>query len=91
MMADAFFRRADIFIMLTNDSDQAETLRVLKNEIRVQTGLIVPMETARCSKELAKTFPTLLRCIKRNDLEVSQFPRHIHDKHGTIERPQEWS
>lgn len=91
IITDAHTGKADLYAILTNDSDQAETLRVLKNELGVSTGLILPMETARASKELMKTNPDIVCFVTKDLLASSQLPDIIHDAHGTITRPREWA
>ncbi|MDR1213312.1 MAG: NYN domain-containing protein [Propionibacteriaceae bacterium] len=91
MLADAYASRADLYAMLTNDSDQAETLRVLKTEAGCRTGLILPMETARASKELMKTNPDVISFVTRDILRSSQLPDRIADAHGVVSRPPEWT
>jgi hypothetical protein len=91
MLVDAHAGRAGLYVALTNDSDQAETLRVIKSELGQATGLVLPMETAKGSKELMGTAPDFVGYVTRDLLLASQLPDKILDEHGTITRPPEWA
>lgn len=71
MISDAHLRRADFFVMLTNDSDQAGTLRIVAEDTEGVAGLVLPMESARASKELMLARPgfvgfVTVRCWRRH-------------------------
>lgn len=91
MVSDAHLSQADLYVMLTNDSDQAGTLRAVTTEANGTTGLILPMESARGSKELAKVPPAFVGFVTRPILELSQLPPVLTDKVGKIRRPDKWS
>jgi uncharacterized LabA/DUF88 family protein len=91
MVSDAHQGRADRYVMLTNDSDQAGTLRIVREEARATTGLILPMETARGSKELMSARPDHVGFVTRSVLEASQLPDVLHDGVGRITRPARWA
>jgi hypothetical protein len=91
MVADAFEGRADSYVMLSNDSDQVGPLRIMKDEVGVSTGIVLPMESARGSKALMATGPDFVGHVTRDVLEASQFSDVLEDKHGKIHRPPTWS
>lgn len=91
MVSDAHLARADLYVMLTNDSDQAGTLRIVREDARSATGLILPMESARGSKELMSAAPGFVGFVTRPLLEVSQLPDVLADDVGKIHRPPQWS
>lgn len=90
MIVDAHARRADVYVVLTNDSDQAGPLRIMKTELGHQTGIIFPMESAKGSKELVKTKPDFIGFVTRDVLAASQLPDRLTDQHGKIHRPPTW-
>lgn len=90
MVSDAHLGLADFYVMLTNDSDQAGTLRVVSGDAGGITGLVLPMETARASKELMKAKPDFVGFVTRPILAASQLPETIRDAVGTIRRPAVW-
>lgn len=90
MVFEASQSMADVFVLLSNDSDQVATLKILKTEIKVKTGIIFPTESIRSAKELIKTDPDRVVNISPIDLAHSQFNDQIQDQHGVISRPAEW-
>jgi hypothetical protein len=90
MVADAFEKNCDISIVLTNDSDQAGPLKLLKEELNHKTGIIFPVPTSRSSKSLTKTNPDIQRLITEEFLLNSQLPEKLGDSIGVIVRPKEW-
>lgn len=90
MIFDASQDSADVFVLLSNDSDQVPTLNILRNEMGVNTGIIFPTESVRNAKELMKTEPNWVSNISREDLAECQLPSEIRDQFGLIKRPEEW-
>ncbi|WP_440710669.1 NYN domain-containing protein [Herbiconiux sp. YIM B11900] len=91
MTADAFTLKADIYVMVSNDSDLAGTLRMLKNEFGFRTGIIFPMPSSRSSKELIKTDPDFVEHVTDEVLAASQFPRALTDQKGQFHCPAKWA
>lgn len=91
VISDAHLGRADLYVLLTNDSDQAGTLRIVRDDAGGATGLVLPMETARGSKELMHAGPGFVGFVTRPLLEASQLPDELRDRVGVIRRPGTWS
>lgn len=90
MVADAAAGRADLFVLLSNDSDQVGTLRLLKSELGVQTGIIFPMTSAKSAKELVTTAPDVKAHVSAETLVASKLPDELDDANGTVRRPATW-
>lgn len=90
MIVDAHANCADIYVMLSNDSDLVGPMNLLRHELGYSTGIIFPMESARNSKELVKTLPTFMANITRPDLEACQYPDVMTDATGRFHRPPAW-
>jgi len=90
MIVDAHTGAADMYVMLSNDSDLAEPIRMLKHNLGCQTGIIFPMPTSRNSKELVKTEPDLIANIDRAALAACQYPDVLTDSVGNFRRPKAW-
>jgi NYN domain len=88
LMADAFRSDAEAFVLISNDSDLMEPLRMVRHELNKVVGLLNPQ--ARQSRALLRCKPTFVKQIRRGVASVSQLPRELHDKHGAIVRPMEW-
>jgi len=91
MIADAFLGMADLFVVLTNDSDQVGPLRMMREEFGFRVGIIFPLPSAKSSKELAQIPPDVRAHVHASDLESCQFPKHMSDDVGVFFRPPEWS
>jgi uncharacterized LabA/DUF88 family protein len=88
MMLDAFRSDADAYVLVSNDSDLAETLRLLSTELMQTTGIIFPVKNP--SNELLKTSPHIVRQIRQGVLRASQLPSKLRDNAGTIHKPSTW-
>lgn len=90
-LLDAMRQDADLFAILTNDSDLVTPLKLAKHELRVRTGLILPVATEqRSNNELRQTNPDVMVCVSESALLACQLPDEIPDSHGVIHRPPTW-
>ncbi|WP_374230876.1 NYN domain-containing protein [Humibacter sp. RRB41] len=91
MVADSILGRADIVVMLSNDSDLAGPIRMLKEELGKSTGIIFPMPSSRGAKELVHTTPDFVTHVKLDALRACQFDDQLVDSEGRIfHRPDAW-
>jgi hypothetical protein len=90
MVADAFRNQADIYVLLSNDSDQVGPMKMMKQELGFSTGLIFPTTSAKSCKELVHTGPDLMVNISDEALAASQFPSTLKDQVGQFHRPKAW-
>ena len=89
LLVDAFRNDSDIAVVVSNDSDLCEPIRVVQDEFRVPTGLIIPH--SRTSHALSKLRPAFIKQIRRGPLSACQFPEHVTDQQGRkIFRPADW-
>jgi uncharacterized LabA/DUF88 family protein len=87
LVRDACRRRFEAAVLVTNDSDLAEPVRVVREEFGFPVGILNPHE--RHSAEL-KGVATFLKRIRQSDLLRSQFPPVVHDGHGNCHKPPSW-
>lgn len=85
---DAFRHKADAFILLSNDSDYAEPLRIVSEQLGKIIGVIFPTETP--SKELLKINLKIVRQIREGVLVSAQLPTELSDAVGVIRKPSTW-
>ena len=79
----------EVAVVVTNDSDLAETLRVVRYEIGKPIGLVNP-HPRRASVRLVP-HASFVKPIRSHILQAAQFPRTIRDANGkTITKPMEW-
>jgi uncharacterized LabA/DUF88 family protein len=89
ILNDAWLNKYESGILVSNDSDVAEALRLVTQEHKKEIGLIVPGDERdrRVSKELQK-YAHFIKRIRKSVLKDSQLPNPIP---GTnLYRPKEW-
>jgi hypothetical protein len=91
LLLDAFRRESDIAVVLSNDSDLEEPIRVLIEELDVPVGLVNPHSAKYRSRDLLKLGPLFFKQIRSKTLASCQFPRMLHDSQGgEIRCPDDW-
>lgn len=89
MLNDAWLNHCDCAILVSNDSDIAQALRLVKEDHKKEIGLITPgdKKNRRVSKELQK-YTHFMKRIRAGVLADSQLPNPIP---GTkFYKPKEW-
>jgi uncharacterized LabA/DUF88 family protein len=76
--------RYDVAVVISNDTDLCEPIRVVAQELKMPVGLLSPVDSP--AKELTAV-STFVRRIKKSALKSTQFPDAV--KVG-IEKPQKW-
>lgn len=88
LLLDGFREAADAFIVVSNDSDLAEPMRVLIEEFDRTVGLVAP--TSQPSNVLLGTGPQIIRELREGVLRSAQLPDQLKDEHGTVRKPDSW-
>ena len=88
LVFDVLKKRANAYVVVTNDSDQVGPLRKLKNENEGLIGLILTSKEP--SVELMGIGLPIVRQIREGALSISQFPNEISDSVGRIRKPSSW-
>lgn len=83
---DAWHDRYDCGVIISNDSDLAESIRLVKQDMRKTIGVISPYQTV--SKELQK-YSCFQRMIRPQLLAQCQLPEKI--PHSKLTKPQAWN
>lgn len=86
LVNDAHKNLYDCAVIISNDSDLAEAMRVVKDECEKKVGLFTPWKR-RVSKQL-KRHSTFQRTIRKASLAKSQLPNPIPNT--TIHKPLSW-
>lgn len=87
LVRDAFGKRFDVAVLSTNDSDLAEPVRIVTQELALPVGILNPHQYH--SQEL-KRLATFVKRIRQSDLRASQFPATLADAKGTFHKPTSW-
>jgi hypothetical protein len=88
LVRDAFLNIFDVAVLITNDSDLVEPIKVVRQETNKRVGLLVPVKYPTASLMQAASFYLRLR---PGHLAQAQFPEHVVCPDGrTVTRPPSW-
>lgn len=88
LLLDAFDERCNVALLLTNDSDLVEPVRIVRDRFRLRVVVISPDTVV--AKALARA-ATHARPLDRRLLATSQLPNPVMDRGGRqIRRPVTW-
>ncbi|MXY87929.1 MAG: NYN domain-containing protein [Dehalococcoidia bacterium] len=87
LLVDAFRERCTKAVVVSNDSDLAEPIRVAQAECGVAVVVVNPHPRERRSRELQGTD---FRQLRRGVVEKCQLPTVLRDDSGTIRKPEGW-
>ena len=87
LVRDAFQRTFEVAVLITNDSDLSEPVRIVRQEQNLPVGILNPHQ--QHSAEL-KRVATVLKRIRQFDLIASQFSPVLTDAKGTLHKPASW-
>ena len=88
MINDGHKSRYQVAILLSNDSDLVEPVKIVRNELKLPVGVLNP-RPASPSHELRK-YATFVKPIRKGVLAASQFPLTLTDKTGAFHKPSIW-
>ncbi len=91
LLVDAYAKLADHFVVISNDADLAEPLRVVRHDLNLNVGIINPHASSERSWALAKVNPTFHRDLRKGVLKASQFPMSIPLGGVSIQKPTQWA
>jgi uncharacterized LabA/DUF88 family protein len=87
LLHDAFHRRFDVGVLITNDSDLLEPVRIVRRDIGLLIGILNPHQ--HHSKVLAAE-ANFMKRIRQSDVSACQFPPMMTDAKGTFHKPSSW-
>ena len=90
LLLDAFNKDCDLAVVISNDSDLEEPIRVAMQDLGVPVGLLNPHPAYRRSRDLLNLKPVFFKQIRPNAVTSSQFPSQLKDANGTFRRPASW-
>jgi hypothetical protein len=85
---DGHKQRYDAAILISNDSDLAEPIKIVRSELKYPVGVLNPIPE-RPSQELRK-YATFVKPIRKGVLAASQFSPTLRDSTGTFYKPPSW-
>lgn len=89
MLTDAFENDCELAVLVTNDSDLAEPMRVVAQRCGKPVGLINP-HPRRASRTLVRCNPVFVKEIRSGALRDSQFPDEVSVGGRKVHKPDSW-
>jgi len=87
LLADAYEDRFNVAVLVTNDSDLLEPVRLVRGRLGKVVGILNPQKHPSHSLRASTTF---FKQIRRPALEASQFPDLLKDAVGWFRKPASW-
>jgi hypothetical protein len=87
LLIDAFKKDSEVAVVVSNDSDLVEPIRLARTELGLEVGVLHPHR--RHVKELSEV-ASFYRPIRQRALKDCQFPDEVTDAGGTIRKPSAW-
>ena len=88
LINDGHNKKYDIAIIISNDSDLVEPVKIIIKELNLPVIVVSPFE--RNTIELKK-IATSVRQIRKGVLEASQFSENLTDEVGVFTKPVSWN
>ena len=88
LVNDAWARAFDVALVISNDSDLAEGIRIARTR-GLPIGVANPSASERMSFEL-HSCASFKRRIEHKHLKAAQLPSVVQDGHGSISKPLTW-
>jgi uncharacterized LabA/DUF88 family protein len=87
MVHDGHLQRYEAAVIVTNDSDLAEAVKIVRYELNLVIGMINPH---RKPSYALKQHVNFMKKVRKGVLRASQFPDRMKDSHGTFRKPSGW-
>jgi uncharacterized LabA/DUF88 family protein len=87
LLFDGFRKLFDTAVLITNDSDLIEPVRIVRQELKLNIGILNPHQH---HSRVLKSQATFMKRIRQSDLAACQFPSPLKDKHGSFHKPTTW-
>lgn len=87
LLQDGFLKLYDVAVIISNDSDLREPVRIVNQVLKLPIGIINPHATH--SRELQE-YATFVKRVRPSDAAVCQFPDKLTDANGTFGKPRAW-
>jgi hypothetical protein len=87
LLHDAHRGRFDVAVIVSNDADLLEPIRIVREELGKKVGILNPHK--RPSRALLPHLD-FIKPIRAGVLRASQFPATMTDQHGIFTKPAAW-
>lgn len=89
LLLDGFRNDCDTVVIVSNDSDLVEPVRIARYELGLRVGVINPHPAQKRSRELSSEVH-FFKQVRPSALAASQFPPSMTDHRGTFFKPTGW-
>jgi len=89
LIHDAHKGSFDVAVLVTNDSDLAEAIRIVRRELGLEVGILNPHE--QTPSQMLLKHASFMKQIRHGVLAASQFPDVMRDTKGAFHKPKAWS
>lgn len=91
LLLDGFNKEYEIAVVVSNDSDLVEPMRVVRDELKLPVGVVDPvLDKKKLSQDLRQV-ATFYKQVRLGLVRSCQFPDTLLDYAGVITRPQKWT
>jgi len=87
LLRDGFKGLFDTAVLITNDSDLLEPIRIVRQELGLPVGILNPHQRHSCALKPQAAF---MKRIRQSDVAACQFASPLVDKHGSFHKPPTW-
>lgn len=90
LLTDAFDHDFEAAVVISNDSDLAEPIRIVRHKFRVPVIVLHPCRAPRFPSSTLRNVASKSITVDPAILAASQFPTTLTDTNGTITKPVIW-
>jgi len=91
LVADAYKSSFDVAVVITNDSDLCEPIRIVTHELRRKVGVFMPLAAPDRRPSVAlERVATFTKPIRSGACRACQLPESIKTDRQQLHRPAEW-
>lgn len=87
LLHDAHMDRFDLAVVVSNDSDLLEPIKIVRSELKKRVGVLNPHKNP---SRAILPHVDFIKQIREGVLKVAQFPDTMSDMHGAFHRPPGW-
>ena len=87
LLVDAFKNDSDAALVVSNDSDLLEPIRIARRDFGIKVGILCPHKKVSTALRAQADF---VKIIRTGALAASQFPDTMTDANGTFTKPATW-
>jgi uncharacterized LabA/DUF88 family protein len=88
LVHDAYQRNFEVAVLVTNDSDLLEPIRIVRHELSLPVGILNPHR--HTPSQVLTRHASFIKQIREGPLRASQFPSTLRDPKGEFQKPRGW-